>query len=279
MNKYTIPTAIILLSVLCFLTFSTIASAANQSTTYATVYVINTLPHIETVTVSPAPAVPSDLMTVNANVSDANGDLSKVLAKYYNTTGGLVGTVTLIYNSTSKLYQNTTFTIPADAAGGTWNVTIYANDSYGTVSKSTLFTVNTLLAMALQNTPIDFGNTSVGVTGRRAENGTAVAGSYRGVVAGFPLKVNNTGNTKNNYSISGLQLVGQTVGTYKIGVSNVTYKVTSTPPGTALTGVDTLYSGNNAPKSIVNTYFWINVPTGIPQQQYKGNVTIKATRS
>ncbi len=279
MNKYILPTAIILVSVLCFLNFSTIASAANQSITYATVYVINTLPNIQTVTESPNPAVPSDIITVKANVSDVNGDLSKVWAKYYNTTGGLVGTVKLIYNTTSKLYQNTTFTIPADAVGGTWNVTVYANDTYGTKSKSTTFTVNSVIAMALQNTPIDFGNSSVGVTNRRAENGTAVAGSYRGIVAGFPLKVNNTGNTKNNYSISGLQLVGQTNSAYKIGVSNVTYKLTSAPPGTALTGVNMLYSGNNAPKSIVNTYFWINVPTGIPQQQYKGNVTIKASHS
>ncbi len=279
MKKYLIPTAIVLVSVLCFLNFSTIASAANQSITYSTVYVINTLPNIQIVTESPNPAVPSDIITVKSNVTDANGDLNKVWAKYYNTTGGLIATVKLVYNTTSKLYQNNTFSIPANGAGGTWNVTVYANDTYGTVSKSTTFTVNSVIAMTLQNTPIDFGNSSVGVTNRRAENGTAVAGSYRGIVAGFPLKVNNTGNTKNNYTISGLQLVGQTNSAYKIGVSNVTYKLTSILPGTALTGVNTLYSGNNAPKSIVNTYFWINVPTGIPQQQYKGNVTIKASRS
>jgi hypothetical protein len=279
MNKYLIPTAIILVSVMCFITFSTIASAANQSTTYATVYVMNTLPHIQTVTASPDPAVPSDVMTVKSNVSDVNGDLDVVWAKYYNTTMGLVGTVSLTYNATSKLYADYTFTIPADAIGGTWNVTVYANDTYGTSSKSTTFTVNSVIAMTLQNTPIDFGNSSVGVANRRAENGTAIAGSYRGVVEGFPLIVNNTGNTKNNYTISGLDLVGQTNGAYKIGVSNVTYKLTSTPSGTALTGVDTLYSGNNNAKSVVNTYFWINVPTGIPQQQYKGNVTIKASRS
>lgn len=266
MNKIAIPLLVVLIGVFGILAFSTATSAANQSTTYTTVYVMNTLPDVANTTASPDPAVPSDTMTVTVNVNDVNGDLDKVWAVYYNTSGSAVGTVWLWYNATSGLYQNSTFTLPVDAASGTWNVTVYANDTYGTSQDSDTFTVGTVVAMTLHNTPVDFGNTSVGVNDRRAENGTAVAGSYQGIVAGFPLVVNNTGNANNNYTISGTKLPGQTDTGYDIGAGNITYDLTATLPGTALTGADALFSGNNAPNSEINLYFWIDVPAGIQGQ-------------
>ena len=257
---------------------TTLTSAANNETTYARVYVMNTLPSVTDVTASPDPASPSDTMTVEANVSDANGDLDVVWAEYYNTTG-LVATVGLVLNATSGLYYNDTFQLASNAVPGTWNVTVYANDTYGESSNFTTFVVEGIVALELYNTPVDFGNASAGDSDRRAENGTAVAGSYQGIVAGFPLQVNNTGNVNEDYSISGLDLVGQTDSNFNISVGNVEYNLTDTNgAGFSLTDSEVEFASTNAPQSIQDVYFWINVPS-VPQQEYKGNVTIRATQS
>lgn len=280
MNKTLLIAFVMILTVAAvFSVGTTLVSAANNQTTYATVYVANSLPVVTDVTVNPSPANPSDTLTVTANVSDANGDLDVVWVKYYNTTGDLVANLGLVYNGGTGLYENTSFTLAANADPGQWNATVYANDSFGESSDYFLFSVNGLVAMELKNTPIDFGNASAGETGRRADDGTTGSGYDGGTIKGFPLKVNNTGNVNQNYTIKGLDLVGDVNPAYNIGVGNVSYNLTNTGgAGFSLTTSATQFASVISPAVIQDVYFWIDIPA-VPQQDYTGNVTIRAVQS
>ena len=252
--------------------------AATNQTTDLLVYIMNTAPAFQggNVTVTPDPAYPNDTMTVKANVTDSNNDTLTVNCTYYNTTGSAQSpTVWLVYNGVSGLWENNTFQLSTSAGLGVWNVTCVASDNITTTSFTTNFTVAAFCEMALDQIPEDFGNTSVPVTDRRAENGTAETGYVGGAIKGFPLRVNNTGNCNNNYSISGNDLVGQLNGAYSIPVSNVGYALTSAAPTATLTGSFVQYSDTNAPGSMVNTFFWLSA-SNVPQQNYKGNVTIRS---
>ena len=265
---------------------SIVVFAANQSITYATVTIVNTGPTVVSVTVTPDPANPEDTMTVIANISDPNGvpnDINTVQAVFDMGTGatGDDTTVSLSYNSTSGFYQNDTFTLALNATPGTWTVNVTATDDFSAIHTAIdTFTVNTIVALTLHDTPIDFGNVSVGATDRRADNSSTGNGYTGGTIKGFPIGINNTGNVNENFTISGLNLVGQTDSAYAIGVSNITYNLTGTNPGlTTLTGTDTLISGANNAPSVQDVYFWIDTPNNIPEQEYRGNVTLSAIQS
>ncbi len=277
MNKKTI------LSILIFILCSVAVIAATNQTTYMIVRITNTAPTVNEVTVAPDPADPSTTMNITANVTDPNGvpaDISSVVATY-SGPGGETATVNLVFNGGTGLFENTTYTLPWNATPGTWNVSFNATDTAGTWNvNSTSFTVNPVVSITLHNTPVDFGNASVGVSDRRADNGTAGSGYIGGTIKGFPLKVNNTGNVDANYTIKGKDLMGQVDPNFNISVTDVKYDTDSNVAGaTQLALADQSISNTNIPGSLDDVYFWITTPPSIPEQDYKGNLTISAVQS
>ncbi|MCK4491971.1 MAG: hypothetical protein KAU03_05060, partial [Candidatus Altiarchaeales archaeon] len=89
----------------------------------------------------------SDGMTVRVNVTDGDGasDISDVLIEILNTTGGVKvnnATMTNISSITDGCTYEHNWTIPSDADLGTWNITVYANDTSNTWGSNTAnFTV------------------------------------------------------------------------------------------------------------------------------------------
>lgn len=248
------------------------------NSTTMTVFIKNTAPVLLNATIAPDPAVPGQTMTYTANISDVNGDAVNGSITYYNTTNG-ARSIQIFLALESGLYVNNTFTIPTDAEPGTWYANITFTDGIVTMVNKTTFTVSALTATRLQNTPINFGNQTVGLTAQRAENGTAVAGVYQGIVAGFPLIINNTGNIKANYSINGTDLVGATA---TIGAGNVSWNITATTIGervgkialtktTPVTVEDGITAGLTS-----SVYFYLDTPN-VTQQTYNGNISIVTT--
>jgi hypothetical protein len=281
-NKKTLNAVLIFFLILAgleILNFGFAVSITNS--TIMTVFITNTAPVVTYLNVTPDPALPGQALTFKANATDANGDPLTFTIIYYNTTGANVSgaAISLSLNGATGYYTNNTFTLSPEADAGTWSVNVTVSDGLTTIVNKTTFTVSGLLSTGLKNTPIDFGNQTVGLTAQRAENGTALAGKYKGIVAGFPLIINNTGNLQANYSINGTDLISD--GGKIIGVGNVTWNVTATTDGTR-TGKVALATGAPAKISdLVNAgdtqdvYFWIDTPNNVNQSQYNGTVLIE----
>ncbi|MBN2421529.1 hypothetical protein JXB27_04590 [Candidatus Woesearchaeota archaeon] len=249
------------------------------NSTYMTVFITNTAPQMIFANATPNPALPGQTITARVNVSDANGDTLLVNITYYNTTSGAESDlISLVLEG--DFYTNNTFTLPATAPVGTWYFNTTISDGFTTTINMTTFTVNAVLSTRIDNSPIIFGNQTVGQTAQRAENGTYVAGVYSENINGFPLVLNNTGNVLANYSINGTYLVGQTDGSEIIGIGNVTWNVTITDSGTragkiGLTTAPAVIAAGIAASGAQNVYFWIDTPTGVTQQEYRGNISIE----
>jgi len=248
------------------------------NSTSMTVYIKNTAPQEIFANVTPNPAVPGQTLTYRANITDINGDSLKVNITYYNTTNkAQTGGTNLHVPLNGLYYTNNTFTLSATAAAGTWSVNATISDGFTTVTNRTTFTVNSLTSTKLQNTPVDFGNQTAGLTAQRAENGTSVAGTYPSGIRGWPLIINNTGNTIANYSINGTNLVGPSK---TIGVSNVTWNTTRTGEGSrsgkvALTKTTPkLIAAHKGSGTNSKVYFWLDTPRSITQQRLNGTVKI-----
>ncbi len=258
------------------------ASAATEQTTYARVYILNSAPSSIVVYESPDPATPGvSVLNINSTVTDPNGvpgDIASVTFDLILPNGTVWATLTSTYNAGTGAYENTTYALPSNAPPGNWTVNATATDNNaGTIWNTTTFTVVGVASMYLSQYPIDFGNTTVPVTDRRADNSTAGNGYSGGTIKGFPLKSHNNGSVALNFSVRGDNLVGQTNNSYVLGVGNLTYNGTASLPGTALSGSYTNFASNIGASSSTDLYFWIDIPSGFIEQEYKGNVTVKAT--
>lgn len=251
------------------------------NSTYMTVFITNTAPQVIFSNATPNPAIPGQAVTARANITDVNGDSLSVNITYYNTTSGAESGI-IHMDLQGDFYTNNTFILPVTAPAGTWYFNITTSDGFTTTVNKTTFTVNGVLSTRVDNSPIIFGNQTVGQVAQRAQNGTYVAGTYAGNVNGFPLVLNNTGNVLAAYSINGTYLAGQTDGSKIIGVGNVTWAITDTGSGsraskTALAVAPASIATDIAASLAQNVYFWIDTPTGVTQQEYRGNITIETT--
>ncbi|RME78580.1 hypothetical protein D6774_00630 [Candidatus Woesearchaeota archaeon] len=238
-------------------------------------------PVINTVTDTPDPVDPGQTLGVTANITDNFGATTVILEVDYANGTKTNFTMTLQSGvATNGIWFNDS--IDTFLAPGTYNYTVYASDAAGNEATPVggNFTVNTLVNIELVNVPIDFGNTTIPVTQRRADNGTAGNGYAGGTIKGFPAIVNNTGNVDVNVTIKGTNLTGQTDPAYEIDVSNVEWNLTATP-GTALTTTaQTLVNGLTAFTSTTQeVYFWISIPVGYIPQEYNGTVTFTAVQA
>mgnify|MGYP006992524691 CR=1 FL=1 len=252
---------------------------SKTNATRMTIFIKNTAPVIVWANVTSNPTLPGSYITIRGNASDANGDSLMFNVSIYNTTKGLIARRKMSYHPTEKIWVNNTYQLPADARPGNWYANITFYDGFTFVVNKTRFEVSSQTSTKLQNSPIDFGNQTVGQIAQRADNGTAVAGKYSTAIRGWPLILNNTGNTLVNYTLNGSDLKGPTK---TIGVGNVTWNITSNPvdgEGVAtgkikLTAAQKLVATGKAAKSYQKVYFWITTPNGITQQRLNGTVVI-----
>lgn len=244
------------------------ATASNYTTFLVTDL---TDPVINAINDTPDPVDPGNVINFTANVTD-NVAVDKVWIL-------INGTNYTMNSSGGDMYYYDGFDTESLYAG-THNYTVYANDTYGNDATpvTSNFTINVLVSVEITQVPIAFGNTTIPVTDRRADNGTAGSGYVGGTIKGFPMIANNTGNVYENFTIAGTNLIGQTQGSYVVGVGNVTYNTTANLPGTALTTSDVQFAGSLARFTTSNVYFWIDLPTGLPSQNYVGAVNVTAVQ-
>jgi len=274
--------SLLILSILLAMPFvlASAAFAANESTTYARVFVINSAPTVSDIVLPDGAYDPETTLPIQVEVTDYNGvpdDIVSVNATLIPPTESSV-LIELTYNATSGYYEGN-YALPEGAEPGSWNITIDVIDDFGaTGSDSTLFTINTIVSLNLANNPIDFGNTSTPVEDRRADNGTAGDGYEGGTIKGYPLIITNDGNVAEDFSIKGDTLVGQINPAYTLAVGSIEYSLTE-EQGTVLTGTATEFAAGVAKQASEDLYFWITISENVPEQEYEGNVTVSAVQA
>ena len=231
-----------------------------------------TNPTIQWVNATPNPVDPGNTINITAKVTDNVGvDTVVVEINGQNYTMNYSGNDIYYYDGFDTFIE-----------AGTYNYTVYANDTYGNDATpvTSNFTINELISLSLSQTPIEFGNTTIPVTNRRADNGTSGNGYTGGTVKGFPMVVNNTGNVNENFTISGTGLIGQTNSSFTIGAGNVSYNtINDINSATSLSTTAQQLASNIAMNNISNAYFWLSIPEGVPSQQYIGTINVTAIKS
>jgi len=146
---------------------------------------------------------------------------------------------------------------------GTWNISVYANDSLSNASYNDNFDITQLTGFTLTNSPIEFGTLQPNISNQNASS---------------PLTINNKGNQNLSLNISASgNLTGATDATKAISIENIDYANTSgfSAP------LDLNISSNIFTSSLIinsthDLYFRISVPT-IKAQHYSSNITIETS--
>jgi hypothetical protein len=231
-------------------------------------------PVINNISDTPDPVDPGATINFTANVTDnvnVNATWVEISGTNYSMT----------QSGSSDIWYYDTF--DTNIAAGTYDYTVYANDTYGNTATpvSSNFTINSLISLSLEQIPVAFGNTTIPVTDRRADNGTAGSGYTGGTIKGFPMMINNTGNVNENFSISGTDLTGLAQPAYEVGVGNVSYDLDDGVAGasTLTTTLTQFTTSVIAMNNYEELYFWISIPSGLPSQNYKGDINITASQS
>lgn len=192
-------------------------------------------------------------------------------------------TSTQINNCSGGNSANATATIPiyyfaepTDASstysGQTWQAKVFASDIGGLNSSSTSsgVTLNTLLAINLSTSAINYG--------------TVGAGSNTGST-NQTISIQNVGNSSSTLQVSGTDLVFNTniipVNSQHYATNTFTYNISDTPLNSFLTTVAGFFLTKPTSTAPVakNIYWGISAPSGNPIGTYNGTNTITATWS
>jgi hypothetical protein len=221
----------------------------------------STNPVINEINDTPDPVDPGATINFTANVTD-NVDVSAAWV-------GIEGTnYSMTQSGSTDIWYYDTF--DTNIAPGTYNYTVYANDTTNNPATpvSGNFTINTLISLSLTSAPINF--TSV-------QPGNTVNAS---VGFGWPVYVENIGNVNENVSVKGTNLVGETNPAYTITVINVEWDtVEAFPTGNPLTFTYEQLIGNLSVDDNVTVYFRLNAPLNIISQNYTGNVSFTSVQT
>ncbi len=211
---------------------------------------------ILSVNATPNPVLPSQLVNITANVTDG----VTIDTVWFNLN---------LINITMKgcgtgIYCNDTINVSSLYAG-IYSYTVYANDtSSNTATPMTSnFTISAVVSVNLYNQSINFSSGQVGQTLNAQP------------LYGFPMVVQNTGNINISVNISGTNLSGAT--SARITPNYVDWSNASGFTSLAnLSYAQQLVNPLMMQLQTTNIFFRINVPLGIPSQQYTGNITIVA---
>jgi hypothetical protein len=202
---------------------------------------------------------PDGMLDINSawiKIMDAGGSESNPTYSNYSLQSVSCSSNSCLYNGSLLIrYYDT---------AGTWNITVYANDTSGNqISYSANFTVTPLVGFSLQNSPVNFGNINPNTANQQATS---------------PIIILNQGNQPLGMNMTaGGNLTGLSDPSYQIPIQNINYANESgftssynltTQPGTL---TNNLTVNNN-----LSLYFRITTPQ-IKAQHYSSNLTFQTT--
>jgi hypothetical protein len=233
-------------------------TAGNMNASQTITFTMNNPPVVGVIDVpSPVDPVESSTATVDAsvNVTDGDFDTGTCTLRYPNTTikATLIATETVLSPTLTGL--NCSFTLQYYEPAGSYQVSFFANDTYGNNdTNQTTFTYNSLTAYDLNTNSLNFGTLSTGQSATRT------------------FDIENTGNAGLSSSINASNLTGTT---YQIDVSSFqfdnestfTNATTMTTSYQFLRSTDVLETGT--------AYIRLTIPAGTQDDTYTGTISVR----
>ena len=162
--------------------------------------------------------------------------------------------------------------------GSRFNLDVNVSSNYTKIpqasSNNSLVGLNSFILMGLNWSVTNFGYVEPGAVDQPAVCSVAsFCPTYNVVIENYSIPVDALW-------VKGSDLISQENPAYEIGIGNVSYSLindstTSEPIRKSYRRVAT----DLAAGTILPTYYWLDVPTGIVQSQYSGQITFKANNS
>ena len=141
------------------------------------------------------------------------------------------------------------------------------SDGY-TASEGHEVEVDLLVLMSLSWETLDFGFLDPGLQDRPAEGNDALA---------YNVTVPEDSKPVDDLWIKGTDLVSEENPDYSIGITNVSYALQNdVADSNTIFSEYTQVTSNIEPGTVLNTFYWIDVPFGMTQSGYNGTLTFKA---
>ena len=270
------------LGIVVAIMLTTVAIMASNVTVTATTQ--NVAPVVRTISITSDPLAPGAVQVVNVMVMDANGYVSfnatNLTCWGGNTSAGAEGgtdgwdhwtntTPNQTYHNVTAMNYTFTYTASDNAANGTWQCKIYANDSGG------LKATNTAAFQMSTRVGITISSPTGSVSGNPGDANTSITSCS-------PNTITHDGNQNMTLAISGTDLTGQTDASWVVKVGNITTGNATVLWSTALTtgavSFDTkFWRGNSPTANTTSRYMWFSFPIPLKVQDYVGTVTIAAS--
>lgn len=161
--------------------------------------------------------------------------------------------------------------------GSRYTIDVNASSSYSEIeeqnSSKNLIGLNSFILMGLDWETIDFGYIDPGEQDQMSKCTDYSNCSYDVVIENYSVPVDNLW-------VKGTNIVSQEDSEYAIGISNMSYSLTNDistekPVEKSYTKV----ASDLSPGTVLSTFYWLDVPTGIITGQYTGQITFKANNS
>lgn len=162
--------------------------------------------------------------------------------------------------------------------GSRFRIDVNASSNYTEIpdssSNQSIIGLNSFILMGLNWSVTNFGYAPPGT-----ENKPAVC-MVKSICPTYNVIIENYSTSVDALWVKGSDLVSQENSDYEIGIRNVSYSLvndseTSEPVKNSYRRVKTDLSSG----TVLPTYYWLDVPRGIIQSQYSGQITFKANNS
>ena len=161
--------------------------------------------------------------------------------------------------------------------GSRYTIDVNSSSTYSEVeeenSSKNLIGLNSFILMGLEWETIDFGYIDPGEQDQMSKCTDYSNCSYDVVIENYSVPVDNLW-------VKGTDLVSQEDSGYGIGISNMSYGLTNDiSTEKPVENTYTKVASDLSPGTVLSTFYWLDVPTGIITGQYTGQITFKANNS
>lgn len=227
---------------------------------------------------------------VNATISCNNGDCGKITANTRYNESSTVDTLipensgTPFHTTSNNLKTCSSFLKTGESCDVTWDVNatgdlqtyheidVNISSNFSEISsKNTedrLLQINAAAIINLSWNKIDFGVIDPGTANTSAPGNDNLA---------YNISVPQSSNTVDNLWIRATNLTSQQWARYNIRPSNLSYSLTNdVSTETQISDTYSLMDTQLSPGTVLNTFYWLDVPESIYKGEYTGTIYFKA---
>ena len=208
----------------------------------------------------------SGMVPVPETISSPFYITRKVSSGCENLSAGEKCRLQWLINATGEEGEN--YLMDVNSSSATYDVLNFSD------SNDSLIGLNSFIVMGLNWTKIEFGYIDPGQQDAVARcNDPLQNCSYNVVVENYSVGIDNLW-------IKGTDLVSENNSDYRIGVTNMSYSLENNiSTEKTITSTYSKVASNLDPGTILSTFYWLDMPQGLIEDWYTGQITFKANNT